>query len=322
MLNEISIFLILLFFSVLFISQALLLPAAGKKAKHSELIKRLKENQSDLDNESKSLLKEHYLKGMTPFEKQLIAIPFFDRLKKLIDLSGVNVSLPKALLIVFFSASFVAGAAFLVEMVWFLCLSAFISVIIAFYTFINYKISKKLQLFEEQLPEALDIIKRVLQSGQPINQAMGEVGKEMPYPIGPEFMNTYNLLNFGYDIRLAILQMTERIPTVSMMAFSSAVMLQKETGGNLTENLDKVSKVLRARFKLTRKIKTVSAEARMSAWILVLAPFVMFLIMMVMNRSYTEHIYMDPRGLKMIAAGAVSTAFGAFWIRKIINIEV
>ncbi|POF55772.1 pilus assembly protein TadB, partial [Vibrio vulnificus] len=112
------------------------------------------------------------------------------------------------------------------------------------------RITDRLNRFEEQLPDALDIIRRMLQAGQPVTQAFNEVGNEMAPPIGIEFKNTFNLLNYGYDMRLAIMQMAERTPTVSMLAFSSAVLLQKETGGNLSENLEKVGKVLRQRFKL------------------------------------------------------------------------
>ena len=123
-------------------------------------------------------------------------------------------------------------------------------------------------------------------------------------------------------MRLAIMQMAERTPTVSMLAFSSAVLLQKETGGNLSENLEKVSRVLRARFKLQRKIKTLSAESRLSAWILVLSPFILFLFLTFINPEYVEPLYKDPRGMDLVSLGIVSLFIGSMWIRKIINFEV
>ena len=116
--------------------------------------------------------------------------------------------------------------------------------------------------------------------------------------------------------------MVERNPTVSMFAFSSAVLLQKETGGDLTENLDKVSKVLRARFKLQRKIKTLSAESKLSAWILVLAPFAIFVMLSFISPGYLDPLYTDPRGTKLVMVGGVGLFIGAMWIRKIINFEV
>lgn len=191
-----------------------------------------------------------------------------------------------------------------------------------FHFYIVKKTSSRLMKFEEQFPDALDIMKRMLLAGNPINTAINEVGKELPDPIGSEFQNTFNLLNYGYDIRLAIMQMVERNPTVSVFAFSSAVLLQKETGGNLAENLDKVSKVLRARFKLSRKIKTLSAESKMSAWILILVPFVVFVALNVVNPNFIAPLYNDPLGLKLILGGIVGIVIGALWIRKIINFEV
>ncbi|GEM80162.1 type II secretion system F family protein [Vibrio superstes] len=320
--DDLSFFLILLFFAVLFISQALLLPAAGQKAKHGELTKRLKQAQKKIDEESLSLLHEYYLKEMTPFERQMIKIPIFEKIKKMIDLSGLNVTLGKLLGWTFVGSLVVGGVSLFTDQKWYVTLALFVGVYVLVHMFIQKKITSRLHKFEEQLPEGLDMIKRVLQAGQPINQAFKEVGDEMPPPIGIEFKKTFNLLNFGYDMRLAILQMVDRTPTVSMLAFSSAVILQKETGGNLTENLDKVSRVLRARFKLSRKIRTLSAEARLSSWILVLSPFALYIMTMVVNPTHATLLVTDPRGITAISIGMVSLAVGALWIRRIINIKV
>lgn len=316
-----TLFLILLFFAIVFISQALILPAAGQRAKHKELTARLKNTRKSLDEESRTLLREHYLRGLSPFEKKLVNLSFFSDLKKIIELSGSSWSLSKTLGVTFLISLITTMLAVIFAQPWYVVIIAFVSVWIMMYMTLNKMVSKRLALFEEQLPEALDIIKRVLQAGQPLNQSFAEVGAEMPAPIGVEFMNTFNMLNYGYDLRLAIMQMVDRNPTVSMMAFSSAVLLQKETGGNLTENLDKVANVLRARFKLGRKIKTLSAEARMSAWILVLSPFGLFGLLQVVNPSYLEPLY-TPEGLEMVSGGIVSLVVGSFWIRQIINIEV
>ncbi|MFA0448778.1 type II secretion system F family protein [Vibrio breoganii] len=320
--NDLGLFLVLLFFAVLFISQALLLPVAGQKAKHGELTKRLKQAQQKLDEESLSLLHEYYLKEMTPLERTLVQFSIFAQLKKMIELAGLAISLGRLLAWTALISLVVGGAAFFTGQLWYLCIALFLGVWVIVYMFVQKCITNRLQKFEEQLPDALDIIKRVLQAGQPINQAFKEVGDEMPAPIGIEFKKTFNLLNFGYDMRLAILQMVDRTPTISMLAFSSAVILQKETGGNLTENLDKVSRVLRARFKLARKIRTLSAEARLSSWILVLSPFALYILTMFLNPDHAKLLITDPRGIKAISIGIVSLAIGALWIRKIINVRV
>ncbi|EGU41612.1 type II secretion system F family protein [Vibrio splendidus] len=320
--DNVTVSLVLLFIAVLFISQALLLPAAGKKAKHKELTRRLKETQRNIDEESLSLLKEHYNKELSPFDRKLIVIPFLADLKRMLELAGLKITLSRFLFVVFLCGTLLALIALVLNQVWFICVAAFVFAWVVAYLFVQNRVTYRMARFEEQLPEALDIIRRALQAGQPLVQSFNEVGEEMPEPIGVEFKNTYNLLNYGYDLRLAIMQMTERVPTVSMLAFSSAVMLQKETGGNLSENLQKVSEVLRARFKLERKIKTLSAESRLSAWILTLSPFVLFFGLKFVNPEYIEPLYSDPRGISMVSIGVILLAIGALWIRKIINIEI
>ncbi|EKO3977683.1 type II secretion system F family protein [Vibrio fluvialis] len=320
--QDITMFFVLLFFAVVFISQALILPAAGSKAKHKELANRLKETQSNLDEESRSLLQEHYLKSLTPLDRRLVQVKAFASLKKTIELSGFDWSLSQTLGVTTILSLGVGLLLLILGQLWYLCLAAVAFVWVCLHMILQKKISDRLSKFEEQLPDALDIIRRMLQAGQPITQAFNEVGNEMPAPIGIEFKNTFNLLNYGYDMRLAIMQMADRTPTVSMLAFSSAVLLQKETGGNLSENLDKVSKVLRARFKLARKIKTISAESRMSAWILVLSPFVLFVMVSLLHPEYMAPLYEDPRGIGLISYGVVSLFIGSLWMRKIINFEV
>ncbi|MEF1309656.1 type II secretion system F family protein [Vibrio mytili] len=320
--GQLPLFMLLLFLSVFFISQALIMPSAGKKVKHRHLIQRIKESHKHIDQESISLLKENSLKNLSGIERFLVQFSLFEVFKKKLELAGVDMTFGKFLFLSFFVGVIVALLLLLFSQPWYMCVGAAFSLWVIEYFLIQKRIGDRLMKFEEQLPEALDIIKRVLQAGQPINQAFGEVGKEMPAPIGPEFQNTFSLLNYGYDMRLAIMQMIERMPTVSMLAFSSAVLLQKETGGNLIENVEKLSVVLRGRFKLARKIKTVSAESRMSAWVLVLAPFAMYIIITIFNPEYVAILHNHPTGLKMIIGGMISLFIGSMWIRKIVSFEV
>ncbi len=320
--GQLPLFLLLLFLSVFFISQALIMPSAGKKVKHRHLIQRIKEGHKRIDQESISLLKENSLKNLSAIERFLVQFSLFEVFKKKLELAGIDTTFGKFLFLSFISGIIVCLVLILIGQPWYIALGVAVAIWLVEYFMIQKKIGDRLMKFEEQLPEALDIIKRVLQAGQPINQAFGEVGREMPSPIGPEFKNTFSLLNYGYDMRLAIMQMSERVPTVSMMAFSSAVLLQKETGGNLIENIEKLSRVLRDRFKLTRKIKTISAESRMSAWILVLSPFIMYIIIAVSKPDYVSLLHTHPTGIKMIIGGMIALFLGSIWIRKIVNFEV
>lgn len=320
--SQLPLFLFLLFLSVFFISQALIMPSAGKKVKHKHLIKRIKDSHKHVDEESISLLRENSLKNLSSPERFLVRFSFFDNVKKKLELAGIETTFGKFLFVSFFFSLIIGLIILLIDQKWYVCFGGMFSIWLSEYFYVQKRIGDRLIKFEEQLPEALDIIKRVLQSGQPISQAFGEVGKEMPAPIGPEFKSTYSLLNYGYDMRLAIMQMTERVPTVSMMAFSSAVLLQKETGGNLIENIEKLSHVLRARFKLARKIKTISAESRMSAWVLVLSPFAMYIIIALIKPDYISSLHNHPTGVKMVVGGMIALFIGTMWIRKIVNFEV
>lgn len=315
-------FFVLLFIAVFLVSQAFLLPTAGKKVRTSAINKRLRDGQSGVDQQSRSLLNEHYLKSLSPFDRKLVEYSFFSNMKKNIELAGLDWTLSRVFTVASLLQIITITVLTVTNQPIYISVPASFLWWAIFHFYIVKKTSSRLMKFEEQFPDALDIMKRMLLAGNPINTAINEVGKELPDPIGSEFQNTFNLLNYGYDIRLAIMQMVERNPTVSVFAFSSAVLLQKETGGNLAENLDKVSKVLRARFKLSRKIKTLSAESKMSAWILILVPFVVFVALNVVNPNFIAPLYNDPLGLKLILGGIVGIVIGALWIRKIINFEV
>lgn len=315
-------FLGLLFVAVVLISQALLLPSAGKRAKHSAVAKRLQESRTNLDQESVNLLNEHYMTSLSPLDRKLVQLDFLAKAKKMLELANIKWSLSRVL-----SSVFVLQA-ITVLLLTFLNYPSHLAILISFlwwpvgYFLVEKRSVQRLAKFEEQFPDALDVMKRMLVTGHPIKQAFYEVGQELEDPIAKEFRTTFNLLNYGYDMRLAVMQMVERNPTVSMMAFSSAVLLQKETGGNLAENLDKVSSVLRSRFKLARKVKTLTAESRMSAWILILVPFAVFLMLNIVNPGFTDPLINDPRGIELIMYGLGGITLGTLWIKKIINIEV
>ncbi|EPP21901.1 type II secretion system F family protein [Vibrio fluvialis] len=315
-------FLGLLFVAVFFVSQAFLLPTAGKKIKNKVLARRLKDSQSGLDSESRTLLNEHYMKSLSPFDRKLVRMNFFSNMKKNLELAGLQWSLSQVVIVISIFQVCTIFILIIINYPVYLVLPISFFWWLAMWFYMVKKTATRLSHFEEQFPEALDIMKRMLLVGSPITQAFKEVGEELSDPISREFYNTFNLLNYGYDLRLAIMQMVERNPTVSMFAFSSAVLLQKETGGNLAENLDKVSKVLRGRFKLGRKIKTLSAESKMSAWILILVPFVVFIMLNIINPEFISPLYEDPRGIKLVMAGILGIVIGALWIRKIINFEV
>ena len=182
--------------------------------------------------------------------------------------------------------------------------------------------SKRIMKFEEQLPDAIDVMKRALKAGHPFTSTLKLVATDMDKPVAEEFEMTFNDISYGSDVRRAMLALLERVPSVTVMALVTSILVQKETGGNLAEVLEQIAKVIRGRFRFQRKVKTLTAEGRMSAWVLLLVPLVLFATIWVTTPDYLPLLIEDPRGHNMIIYGCISAALGIVWIRRIIRIEV
>lgn len=182
--------------------------------------------------------------------------------------------------------------------------------------------SKRLARFDEQLPEALDVIVRALRAGHPFKESLRLVGEEMTDPIAEEFKKTFNDINYGGDTRQALYEMAKRVPSVNVTAMITAILIQKETGGNLSEVLEKLSSIIRGRYRFHRKVRTLSAEARMSAWILTLTPFVLFVIISIMQPDYLPMLTENERGKDIIGVAFTLMILGILWMRRLVRIDV
>jgi tight adherence protein B len=182
--------------------------------------------------------------------------------------------------------------------------------------------AQRLAKFEEQMPDAIDVMKRALRAGHPFSATLKLVAQDMDEPIAKEFELTFSDISYGNDVRRAMLGLLSRVPSVTVMALVTSILLQKETGGNLAEVLEQISKVIRGRFRFQRKVKTLTAEGRMSAWVLATVPLVLFATIWFTTPDYLPILIEDPRGQKMIIYGCISGVIGIAWIRRIIRIEV
>ena len=176
--------------------------------------------------------------------------------------------------------------------------------------------------FEEQLPEALDMMSTALKAGHPFTETLNLVSEEMQDPIAGEFGRVFSDLNFGMSQKAALQAMLIRMPSMSLHTLITAVIIQTETGGALAEIIENVADVIRGRFKLQRKIKSLSAEGRMSAWVLALIPFALALLLMVASPDYLPVLLTEPLGRKLILIAFGLMIVGSLWMRKIIRIEV
>lgn len=181
---------------------------------------------------------------------------------------------------------------------------------------------KRRQAFDDKLPEALDYISRALRAGQSLTSAMSMIGKEFPDPMGHEFRTVADEMAFGIPFKEAITQLSERVQSNDLNFFVVSIMIQHETGGNLTELIDGLSRTIRERMKLRGKIRTLSSEGRASAWILGSIPFVFSAILMLINPGYISVLWTTPQGKNLLLTGAALMAGGIFVLKRIVQIKV
>jgi tight adherence protein B len=148
------------------------------------------------------------------------------------------------------------------------------------------------------------------------------VHEETQGELSKEFYILFNQMNFGTDVKTSLLLFVQRVPITSAMAFSSAVSIQKETGGNLAEKIETLSKIIRQRFTFRRRVRTLSAEGRLSGWVLVLTPFVLFAVLYLSSPSYVATLTSTPDGIGLLKWGLIGILFGIWWISKIIKIDL
>lgn len=184
------------------------------------------------------------------------------------------------------------------------------------------KRKKRMNRFSQQLPEAMELLSRSLRAGHSLASGFGLVGGEMMDPIGSEFKRCFDEQNLGLTLDEALEQMTIRVPNMDLRFFATAVILQRQTGGDLSEILDKIGRLIRERFKLAGTIQALTGEGRLSGIVLLALPPILFLVMLYLNYEYAMVLFRDDVGKKLLAFALVMQLIGALVIRKIINIKV
>jgi tight adherence protein B len=187
---------------------------------------------------------------------------------------------------------------------------------------LKYKRSARLKRFEEQFPEALDLLSRAIRAGHAFQTALGMVGDDLTAPVGPEFKKTFDEQNFGLPLRDALFQLTERVPILDVRFFVTAVLIQRETGGNLAEILDNLAHVVRERFKIRRQVRVHTAHGRFTGYVLLALPAALSIALSFINPEHMQVLFRDRMGQMMLGAAIVMQTIGYFWIRKVIKIEV
>ena len=187
--------------------------------------------------------------------------------------------------------------------------------------FVRFKRSRRMLKFEEQFPEAIDLLARALRAGHALTTGLSMVAEELPDPIGPEFKLLFDQQNFGLPLPQALKAFAERIPTIDARFFVTAVLTQREAGGNLSEVLDNLASIIRDRFKVKRQVRVISAHGRITGWILSALPTTLALFFAATSPEKYASFYRDPFGLQLILGALLLQLVGVFVIRKIVQIE-
>jgi tight adherence protein B len=190
------------------------------------------------------------------------------------------------------------------------------------YAYASHRKQKRFQRFEEKFPEAIDTLARAVRAGHAFTTALEMIANEVSEPVAGEFRQLFEEQKFGLPVRDALINLAERIPLVDVKFFVTAVMLQRETGGNLAEILDNLSYVIRERFKILRQVRVHTAQGRLTMVLLMALPPTIVLIMQSINPGFIRPLFTEPLGHALIVAGITLQTMGYFFIRRIIRIQV
>lgn len=320
--TDVLVFMGMVFVAVVLLASSVIVPTVGSEAQANRRMRRRLDSVLDaIDPGTYSLLREQYLKNLSPLERALDWIPGVQSLGNLMRQAGA--STPSYWLVVWSVAAGLGGyffASVLIKQT----LVALALGVFAFcipYLLVVRKRAKRLARFEEQLPEALDMMARALQAGHPFNETLKMVSEEMPDPIAGEFGQVFSDINYGLPIKTAFVSLLSRVPSISLNALVNAVLIQNESGGRIAEILMKIAEVIRSRFRLMRKVRSLSAEGRLSAWILGLLPFVLAVVISITTPDYLPMMIKDPLGIKLVYGAFGFLILGILWMRRIIRFK-
>lgn len=317
------LFVVLAFLAVvLFLEGTYLAWNAYKGPEAKRIEKRLRAMSAGASTETASLAKQRLLSQSPALERLLLQIPRVHQLDKLLLQSGLALNVAGFIGLTLLAAGAGLLLAYLIRLPAYTVI--FIGVAAGALPLIyvlNAKM-KRLNTFEQQLPDALDLMGRAMRAGHAFPSALKMVGEEMPEPAAGEFRIVFDEVNYGISVPDALTNLATRVPSTDLRYFVISVLIQRETGGNLSELLDKISALIRARLKLLGTVRVLSAEGRLSAWILTLLPFALALVLNIINPKFLSLLWTDPMGLKVVGFALVLMIVGIYWMWRVIKIRI
>lgn len=272
--------------------------------------------------EALSILKSRRLSDSSLVERVLLVTPGIRALDATLMQSGLRWSVMRFIATCAALALIVLVGGLLAHLALAGALAAAAACVLLPVLYVRRRRARRLLHFEHQLPEVCDMLARALRSGHAFSGAIDLVGTEFAEPAGGEFRITFDEINYGVSLNDALTGLASRVPVRDLRYLVIAVLIQRETGGNLAELLDGIASLMRERFKLFDKVRVLSAEGRLSAWVLGLLPVGTAALISVVNPAFLEVLWKDPVGIRLLDMAVLSMLFGAIWIRRVVRIRV
>lgn len=313
---------VFLFF--LFLTYAIFLLTSRKAdARHMQLQKRVAEALQDFGSQESDIqiYREDTIGGSPEINRILTSLDFIRKLDQFIRQAGVQITVSRLLVFSVLAGALALFAALTITNPVVAVIPAAVAAMLP-YLYVSLLRRKRLRKINEQLPDTLDLLGRSLAVGHAFSEALNQVANEMPDPIAAEFRIVFEEQKLGLSTKAALDGLSERVPLTDLRLCITAMHIQRETGGNLAEILEKVAQTIRERFKLMEDFRTLTTSSRGSAWILCGLPFAIVFLLTVINPDYMSLLLHDPRGHYVLGAAAVLQFLGILTIRKILAIRV
>ncbi|MDQ3687373.1 MAG: type II secretion system F family protein [Acidobacteriota bacterium] len=304
---------------------AYLVATRGSDAKRVRLQKRLSEallHSTHTENLEVRLAREELMSEIPLLNQLLLRAQTATQFKRVLDQADLHITVTRLMMFSVMAGMLGAMAVSMVTISWLAVIA--VGAVAAAVPFVHvfWTRRKRLHAFLEQLPDTLELMSRSLSAGHGFSEALHMVATEMPEPVATEFRKTYEEQNLGLSLKLALENLSHRMPLLDLRLCITAVLIQRETGGNLAEILEKVSYTIRDRFRIMEDLKTLTTSSRMSAWVLCGLPMFIAVAVTAINPDYMSVMWSDPRGHKLIAVALFLQVSGMLCVRKILNIKI
>src|SRR6266700_101427 len=312
-------------FCMFLVFGAYLLATHGTDAKRARLQRRLAEallHSAHAEDVEVVLARNELMSEIPTLNRIFLQLQIATRLKRMLDQADLHITVSR--LLMFATMGGILGGLAAAELTasWLITIPVFVIAFSVAFVYFWRKRKKRFDAFLEHLPDALELMSRALSAGHAFSESLHMVSAEMPEPIATEFRKTYEEQNLGLSLKLALENLTQRIPLLDLRLCVTAILVQRETGGNLAEILEKVAYTIRERFRIMGDLKTLTTSSRMSAWLLCGLPIFVAVVVIGMNPEYMGILWKDPRGHVLIAVAMFMQVTGMLIVRKILRIKI